>query len=167
MKTALNIIWVSLLVAFCNYATARTPVYDPQTNPYDDLAVAVSKAAQDDKLVLVVFGADWCPDCLMLDYHLKKEGLKEVINDHFHVVKVDVGELDHNLEFIAQFGSPISNGIPSIAIMDGQSKIYYVSNAGEFATARSAKTASLKTWFQAIIEKIGKPLAQGPNYPLD
>jgi len=163
MKTALNIIWIALVVTLCPSAIARTPIYDPEANPYDDLEVAVLKAAKDDKLVLVIFGADWCPDCRMLDYHLKQEGLKEVIDENFHVVKVDVGERDNNMDFIAEFGNPISKGIPSIAILDARSKIQYVSTGGEPATARSAKTESLKKWFQSIVEEIETPGNSGPS----
>lgn len=135
-------------------ALARPLIYDPHANPRDDLALATARAAQDDKLILLVFGADWCPDCQVLDYHFKQEGLRAVIDANFHVVKVDVGEKDKNLDFVAEFGNPIAKGIPAIAILDAGLGIQYVSNAGEFANSRSAKTDSLKDWFQSVVDKI-------------
>lgn len=85
---------------------------------------------------------------------MNSEPLKAVINDNFHVVKVDVGEKDKNLDFLATFGNPIAGGIPAIAILDNQSTIHYVSDAGELASARSAKTEGLKQWFQSLLGTI-------------
>ncbi|MDF1818215.1 MAG: thioredoxin family protein [Immundisolibacteraceae bacterium] len=154
MKIAVNTAWMALMVLFCAAVSARTLIYDPGANPRHDLAQAVASAATDDKRVLVVFGADWCPDCRMLDHHMNREPLKAVINDNFHVVKVDVGEKDKNLDFLATFGNPIAGGIPAIAILDNQSTIHYVSDAGELASARSAKTEGLKQWFQSLLGTI-------------
>jgi len=36
--------------------------YVPTANPYADMENALSIAQRTDKLVLIVFGADWCPD---------------------------------------------------------------------------------------------------------
>lgn len=147
--------WVILFTMLgTTAALARPLIYDPDANPREDLATAATRAAQDGKLILLVFGADWCPDCRVLDYHFKQDGLRSVIIANFHVVKVDVGEKDKNLDFVAEFGNPIANGIPAIAILDAGLNIHYVSDAGEFATARSAKADSLKTWFQSVVEKI-------------
>ena len=154
MKHRSTLFSIAVIMVFCSAVSARTLIYDPDANPAEDLQVAVTKAAQQNKLVLVIFGADWCPDCRMLDYHMNKDKLKVVIDAHFLVVKVDVGLKDKNQAFIAQFGNPIASGIPAIAILDGQSKLHYVSEGGEFADARSAQTESLKVWFETIVGEV-------------
>jgi len=58
----------------------------------------------------------------------------------------DIGNWDKNMAFTEQFGEPVAQGIPSIAIIAPDGTLLYVSEAGEFASARSAELATLDQW---------------------
>jgi protein disulfide-isomerase len=109
--------------------------YDETANATADLqrALAAAQASRSD--VLVVFGANWCPDCRELDKALNGSS-HALIAGHFQVVKVDVGNFDKNLELANQYGNPIGKGIPAVVVLSADNQILYASKAGELANAR-------------------------------
>jgi len=130
--------------------------YDPSADPYQLLENSVKRATEEDKLVLIVFGSDWCPDCGSLNKKLSKKPLSKTINSNFVVMHVDVGEWDKNIPFTEEFGKPIGGGIPSIAILGGDRHLYYVAEGGEFASARTSKVKSLNEWFTSVVSEIAE-----------
>ena len=129
-------------------------IYDPIMDPYEKFGSIVDEAKNKGKLVLLVFGSDTCPDCRSLYKKMHTKPLNETIDKNFIVMHVDIGNWDNNIDFTNQFGKPVKSGSPSIAILDSSSTIYYVSTAGEFASARSSKTKTLNDWFLDIVQKI-------------
>jgi len=130
--------------------------YDPSADPFQLLVNSFKKAKEEDKLVLIVFGSDWCPDCRSLNAKFNKEPLSETISSNFVVMHVDVGEWDKNIAFTEDFGKPIDGGIPSIAILGNDRKLFYVAEGGEFASARTSKVKSLNDWFSSVTSEIAK-----------
>jgi protein disulfide-isomerase len=114
---------------------ADTLPYDESANATADLqrALAAAQASRSD--VLVVFGANWCPDCRELDKALNGSS-HALIAGHFQLVKVDVGNFDKNLELANQYGNPIGKGIPAVVVLSADNQILYASKAGELANAR-------------------------------
>ena len=80
--------------------------------------------------------------------------LEATVSGNFVVAHVDIGNWDRNMAFTGQFGDPVGKGIPSIAIIDSDGKALYVSEAGEFATARSSELKDLDQWFQLKLAEI-------------
>jgi thioredoxin 1 len=109
--------------------------YDENANAAANLQRALAAARTDRNDVLVVFGANWCPDCRELDkaLHGKSQAL---IAGHFQVVKVDVGRFDKNLDLADQYGNPIKMGIPAVVVLSADNRIVYSSKGGELANAR-------------------------------
>lgn len=121
--------------------------YDPDADPATDYAAALSSAEESGRKVLVVFGADWCPDCRAFDKLITQAPLQATIEEHFVVMHVDIGNWDRNMAFTEQFGEPVAKGIPSIAILSADKDLLYVAEGGEFASARSSTTEDLNSWF--------------------
>ena len=122
--------------------------YDPDADPAATYQQAIERAGQQGKLVLLVFGSEWCPDCRSLNKKMGEPPLNETVQQNFIVAHVDIGNWDKNMAFTEQFGEPVGKGIPSIAIIDADKTVLYVSEAGEFASARSTDLASLDNWFR-------------------
>ncbi len=112
-------------------------IYVPGLNAHAEIAQALKLAAQQHKRLLVVFGANWCYDCHVLDLAFHRPDVAAVLGPNFEVVHVDVGEYDKNLDIMQQFQVPKERGIPAIAVLGSDGKLLYSQKGGEFEKARS------------------------------
>lgn len=123
--------------------------YDPGRNAAADVAAARTASAKDGRPVLLDFGANWCPDCVVLGRTFAGPGTTQLLAE-YHVVRVDVGEFDHNLDLAARYVNLRTSGIPALAVVDSRGRIEVATNQGEFANARSMPAAQvnafLKKW---------------------
>jgi thioredoxin 1 len=123
--------------------------YDPSRNAAADIAAAEKAAAKDGRPVLIDFGADWCPDCVVLGRTFTEPDTAALL-DRYHVVRVDVGEFDHNLDVASRYVDLQASGIPALAVVDAHGRTEVATNQGEFSNARdmpvSAVNAFLKKW---------------------
>ncbi len=117
---------------------AAPKIYNPDADAKQNIADAVKKAGAAKKRVLLVFGANWCPDCRALDARFHEPEIQTLIARNFEVVKVDIGEFKPlNADVAEQYGVPLSRGIPALAVLDGSGKLLYSQQNGEFKSARS------------------------------
>ena len=112
-------------------------IYVPGLNAHDEIAHAVKLAAQQHKRVLIVFGANWCYDCHVLDLAFRRPDVAAVLTPNYEVVHVDVGEGNKNQDIMRQYQVPMARGIPAIAVLDGNGKLLYSQKGGEFEKARA------------------------------
>lgn len=128
--------------------------YDTSADPQRDLAAAMTEARKSGKRVLVVFGANWCPDCRVLDKEFHAGGkTAELVASRYEVVKVDVGDFDKNLDFAKLYGEPIKKGIPSVVIVTPTNEVVYQTKAGELADARSMGADGIYDFFKDRADK--------------
>src|SRR6185436_257225 len=97
-------------------AAAENP-YNESADAKLDIRQALTQASATNTPVIVVFGANWCGDCKMLDSAMKKGASAPLLSRDFKVVKVNVGRFDKNLDVAKSYGVPLSNGIPAVAIV--------------------------------------------------
>jgi thiol-disulfide isomerase/thioredoxin len=145
--------WVLVLGSL---AEAQEFRYDPTADPVAAFQRATEQAAEHDKLVLLVFGSEWCPDCRSLNKKMAQQPLSQTLQDNFVVVHVDIGNWDRNMVFTEQFGKPVAKGIPSLAVVAPDEKVLYVSEAGEFAAARNMGLTVLDSWMREMLIQIGR-----------
>lgn len=109
----------------------------PESDAHAEIRDALGKAARADKRVLVVFGADWCYDCHVLDKAFHRKDIAAVLAPSYEVVHVDVGRGEKNQDLMNQYGVPMKRGIPAIAILDSHGKLLYSQKNGEWERARA------------------------------
>ncbi|WP_460841424.1 thioredoxin family protein [Noviherbaspirillum agri] len=98
--------------------------YDEQANARIDLQDAMRSARRSGKNMLVVYGANWCADCLRLDSRIHdSNGL--LGDSRYVIVKVDVGRFDKNIDLAALHGNPIGKGIPGAAVISPDGRTLY------------------------------------------
>lgn len=124
--------------------------YDPAADAGADVKDALAAAEKDGKPVLVDFGADWCPDCVVLGKLAAKPQVSPLLAG-FHVVSVDVGEFDRNLDVADRLTVNLqTSGVPALVVLDPKGKVRTVTNDGSFANARRMSAgdvaAFLKKW---------------------
>lgn len=130
-----RLLLASLLAACSLAAQAAGPwPYDEHADAPALVTQALAAARKDHKPVLLVFGANWCPDCRALDKAMHGSS-EPLIRGRFHVVKVNVGNFDTNLELSHQYGDPIRKGIPAIVVVDARGGIVYSTKGGDLANA--------------------------------
>jgi thiol:disulfide interchange protein len=111
--------------------------YDAARNPAADLKSALTLAATDHKEVLIDFGADWCPDCQVLDKLFQSQNTKSLLQEDYHVVAVDVGQFDRNLGFAAKYVNLETSGIPALVVLAPDGTARFATNDGSFENARA------------------------------
>jgi thioredoxin 1 len=112
-------------------------LYPAASEARQEIAHAMSQAANAHKHVLLVFGADWCYDCHVLDRALRRPDIAPVLKANFEVVHVDVGQGDKNQDLMNDYQVPMKRGIPAIAVLDATGKLLYSQKNGEFERARA------------------------------
>lgn len=122
---------------------------DPQKAPVE-LAAALKAAQRDHKRVLVVFGGNWCYDCHVLDATFQSKAIAPLVNENYHVVHVNVGEYNQNLDLAKKYAVSLDKGVPSLAVLDPDGKLVFSQKQGEFeSTIRIGPedvTAFLQRW---------------------
>jgi thioredoxin 1 len=104
---------------------------DPEKAPAE-IAAALAAAAKDHKRVLLVFGGNWCYDCHVLDATFRSKQIAPLVSENYHVVHVNVGDFDRNLDLAKKYEIPLEKGVPSLAILDPDGKLVVSQKKGEF-----------------------------------
>jgi thioredoxin 1 len=140
----------ALVAVFSAAAFAAAGPYDEAADARQDVKAALAAAGATGKQVLVVFGANWCPDCRVLDSTLKEGASAALMDRHYTAVKVDVGKFDKNTDLAASYGVPLKKGIPAVAVLSPQGRVVYVTQAGELADARGMGGAGIHAFFAKV-----------------
>ncbi len=118
-------------------ASTSKVIYAPGVDAHAEIKHALQLAAKGHKRVLMVFGANWCYDCHVLDLAFQRPDIAGVLQRNFEVVHVDVGEGDKNQDLMTEYQVPMKRGIPAIAVLDSDGKLLYSQKGGEFEKARA------------------------------
>jgi len=113
----------------------NTDLYPPPEKAEKEISAALASAAKDHKRLILVFGANWCYDCHVLDATFHSKNFAPVVNANYHVVHVNVGDDgDKNLDLAEKYGVPLKKAvrIPSLAVLDPDGKVLYSQKNGEF-----------------------------------
>ena len=138
------------LLAITSVVAAAPGPYDEAADARAEIRKAQAAAAQAKVPVLVVFGANWCGDCKVLDMAFKEGASAPLIARHFKVVKVDVGRFDRNVDIAQAYGVPLKSGIPAVAVLSDQGKAVYATRAGELADARKMGDQGIHDFFVKV-----------------
>ena len=148
------ILLAGLLLYSNSWAEDRHLPYDESANAEIDLANAIAEANNKNKHILIEMGANWCPDCRTLGRYFQRADIKAWLDERFIVVAVDIGEWDKNLEIVERYGNPISEGIPSLVVLDSNGVMLFATLAGELASAREISGDDLIEWLNEQIQPI-------------
>ena len=130
--------------------------YDEKADAKADLQRALRGAQASGTPVLVIFGANWCPDCRALDKALTSGKNAELMAREFRVVKVDVGNFDRNLDLAARYGNPIKKGIPAAVVLSPKEEVLYATRLGELADARNMSDTGIYDFFRRVVQQAKK-----------
>lgn len=129
---------------------AAPPPYDEAADAKAEIRAGLAAAAQARVPLLVVFGANWCGDCKVLDMAFKSGSSAPLIQKHFKVVKVNVGRFDRNVDIAEGYGVPLKTGIPAVAVLSAQGQVLYATRGGELADARHMGEQGIYDFFAKV-----------------
>jgi thioredoxin 1 len=134
-------------------AKPNTALYPPPEDAQKEIDAALIAAAKDHKRVILVFGANWCYDCHVLDTTFRSRQFAATVAANYHVVHINVGdEGKDNLDLAEKYGVPLKAHVrvPSLAVLDPDGKVVYAQKNGEFddsvKLAPADIAAFLKRW---------------------
>ena len=129
--------------------TPNTHLYPETDEAHKDLDAALAAAQTDHKRVLVIFGANWCYDCHVLDTALHAEPLSSIVAANYHVVHINIGEDGKdNTDLADMFQIPLDKGVPSLAVIDGSGQLITSQKQGEFESAEKIGTEDVKAFLE-------------------
>jgi len=118
-------------------ATKEKDIYNESADARAEIKEALQKASTEHKRVIVVFGANWCYDCHVLDKAFHRSDLAPIIAANYEVVHVDIGRGEKNQDLMTKYEVPMKRGIPGLAVLDADGKLVYSQKNGEFENARA------------------------------
>ncbi|MEO6277740.1 thioredoxin family protein [Roseateles sp.] len=145
-----SLLLATSLVAPLAAQAAPPAIYDEGPDAKAAIRATLAEAEKAKLPVLVVFGANWCGDCRMLDATFKTGPSAPLIAKHFKVVKVDVGRFDHNVDIAEAYRVPLKKGIPAVAVLSPQGKLLYATEGGELADARKMGDQGVYDFFTRV-----------------
>jgi thioredoxin 1 len=124
-------------------------LYPPDADAHAEIKEAEAKAATGHKRVLLVFGANWCYDCHVLDLAFHRADFAAVMAG-YEVVHVDIGDDGKkNADVAKQFDVALDKGVPALGVAESDGKVVIGQKNGEFEDARSLTP-------QALLEFLNK-----------
>ncbi len=106
---------------------ATQPV--PSPHPYDTTAdahaqvdAAFAAARSSGRDVLIDFGANWCPDCRMLNGVMQMPTVRAWRDSRFETVLVNVDRFNVNMDLAARYGVTVKQ-IPTVLVLTPQGRL--------------------------------------------
>ena len=131
--------------------TTRLPLpYDGNVYSVNDLNKFISKTIQSDKQPILIFGANWCPDCRIFSGTMNIPKIKSYIDKNFQILYIDVKRYEINMGLMEEYGIPSAEGIPRVLVFDKNKNLLNNSNTAEWRTARDRSSQEIFNFFQEM-----------------
>ena len=128
-------------------AHPEATAYSVSEDANADVDAALARAAQDNKRVLLVMGANWCHDSRALAGWLETERFKGLVADRYELVYVNVGMPQkgdgHNLAIARRFGLTDLPGTPNVLVLTPEGDLVNAETATSWRDAASRSEGSI------------------------
>jgi hypothetical protein len=154
--------------------TSATPaqisgeLYLPVDDPTAAVEAAIERAGQNNKLALVIMGANWCHDSRGLASRFHQEPMKTLMDENYETIFVDVGYLNKGRELIADLGPPVYYATPTVLIIDPVSgQLVNQNNRHQWSDAFSINMEDTVAYFEQMAAVDLAPLRAESNVNAD
>lgn len=124
--------------------------YDGKEYTVNDLNSFISSTIYNDKQPIIIFGANWCPDCRIFSATMNIPKIKSYIDKNFDILYVDVKRYEINMSLMEEYGIEPAEGIPRLLVFDSNKKLINSSNTTEWRTARDRTSQEIFNFFQEM-----------------
>jgi len=129
---------------------SRNPPY-----PAHDARTAIEKgqqrAAASGKMLMVAFGANWCPDCLTLHRNLLDAETRAYLDKHFELVTIDVGDAQKSAAVHRDLGIDVTV-IPLAVFYWPDGQLVGDTRAGELKPSRHFSSRDIRDFLREVVD---------------
>ena len=125
--------------------------YDGKVYTASDLYNFIDLSIKKNKQPIIIFGANWCPDCRIFSGTMNIPKIENYINNKFDVLYIDVLRYEINMDLMEEFGIPSAEGIPRVLVFDKKKNLINNSNTTEWRTARDRSSQEIFDFFQKMV----------------
>ena len=129
---------------------SRNPPY-----PAHDARTAIEKgqqrAAASGKMLLVAFGANWCPDCLTLHENLEDAETHAYLEKYFELVTIDVGDAQKTAAVERDLGIDVKV-IPLAVFYSADGELVGDTRAGELKSSRHFSSRDIRDFLREVVD---------------
>lgn len=121
LAVLLLVVGAAELGAAPEYPQMGPDIYDVQVAGETLIASALDQARRENKRVLVLFGANWCPWCRRLQRTLTEDAaVRDRLRTSYVLVHVDANTRRNKLRnaaVLARYGNPLRFGLPVFVVL--------------------------------------------------
>jgi thiol-disulfide isomerase/thioredoxin len=151
------------LVVAVIYGSTVEPSLAPRTDatvgnpPYSavDARTAIEegqhRAAVSGKILMVAFGANWCPDCLTLHRNLQDAETHAYLEENFELVTVDVGDAKKTAAVQRDLGIDVTV-IPLAVFYWADGQLIADTRAGELKLSRHFSSRDIRDFLREVVD---------------
>ncbi|MBM3435269.1 MAG: thioredoxin family protein [Bacteroidetes bacterium] len=139
------------------YGQAEFPsLYNPNADAGADIMIAVEKAGQEGKHVLLQVGGNWCPWCLRFHKFVHEDiQIDSLLKSDYVFQLVNYSKENKNTNILADLGYPQRFGFPVLIILDGKGNRLHTQNSAYLEKEKSYDKEKiiefLKHWSPAAL----------------
>lgn len=122
--------------------------YDKEADAEVDINHTLVAAKEEGKLAMLLFGANWCHDSRALAAHFEKPRFQTLLNNHYKIAHVDVGQKNRNIDLARKFGVDDIVGTPTIFITNSEGEVLNLETAPTWRNAASRNEDDIFEYFR-------------------
>ena len=163
LKSLIKYLTISYFFLFCVNINGNIMLDEndklitPLPLPYDGTIYSVknlnkfmNETIAANKQPILMFGANWCPDCRIFAGTMNIPKIKAYIEEKFNVLYIDVKRYEINMHLMEEYGIPSAEGIPRLLVFDKEKNLLNNSRTAEWRTARDRSSQEIFDFFQEI-----------------
>ena len=128
--------------------------YDGNVYSSGDLNKFIKDSINSKKQPIIIFGANWCPDCRIFSGTINIPKVKSYIDNYFEILYIDVQRYEINMSLMEGYGIPSQEGIPRVLVFDLEKELINTSTTAEWRTARDRSSQEIFDFFQKVTVNI-------------
>ena len=122
--------------------------YDKEADAEVEVNHTMVAAKEEGKLGMLLFGANWCHDSRALAAHFEKPRFQTLLNSHYKLAYVDVGQKNRNIDLARKFGVNDIVGTPTIFITNSEGEVLNLETAPTWRNAASRNEDDIFEYFR-------------------
>ena len=127
------------------------PFYESKLDARTALEQGKARAAASGKMLMVTFGANWCPDCITLHQNLYSAETRAYAEEHFEIVEIDVGDAKKNAAVQRDLGMAVT-AIPLAMFYSSTGELIGDTFAGELKPSRHFSSREIRDFLREVVD---------------